>query len=57
MPGIIAEVNPLLESIEDVLIDESGRFKYILCKIYQDGCKDDHKLIVRGSSLAEFHCE
>ncbi|XP_005096269.1 14 kDa phosphohistidine phosphatase [Aplysia californica] len=57
MPGRIAEVNPLLASIDDVVIDESGRFKYILCKVYQDGIKEETKLIVRGTKQAEFHAD
>ncbi|KAI8761382.1 14 kDa phosphohistidine phosphatase [Biomphalaria glabrata] len=57
MPGRIAEVNPLLASIEDVAIDDIGCFKYILCKVYQDGSKEDHKMIVRGTKQAEFHAD
>ena len=55
MPGRVLEINPILAGIEDVAIDANGRFKYILCKVYQDGAKDESKLIVRGTAQAEFH--
>jgi hypothetical protein len=55
MPGKTAEVNPLLATIDNVVIDDSGKFKYILCKVYQDGSKDEAKMIVRGTKQAEFH--
>ena len=55
MPGKVLEMNPILAGIDDVAIDASGRFKYILCKVYQDGAKDECKLIIRGTAQAEFH--
>lgn len=57
MPGKIAEVNPALATIDDVVIDDSGRFKYILCKVYLNDSKDQAKMIVRGTKQAEFHCK
>lgn len=50
-------MNPLLASIDDVAIDANGSFKYILCKVYQDGAKDDFKHIVRGTAQAAFHAD
>ena len=41
-----------LEQVENVDIDRSGRFKYILVKII-DG--NNQKYIVRGYSRAEYH--
>ncbi|KAK3798969.1 hypothetical protein RRG08_009163 [Elysia crispata] len=57
MPGKVLEMNPILAGIDDVAIDASGRFKYILCKVYQDGAKDECKLIIRGTAQAEFHAD
>ena len=41
-----------LTSIEEVDIDKSGRFKYILIKVYAGSTS---KLIVRGYDWAEYH--
>ena len=48
----MASLEEKLLSIEDVDIDESGKFKYILIKV-SAGSKS--KFIVRGFDWAEFH--
>ncbi len=57
MPGALAPSNPRLDAVYDVLIDENGRFKYILCKVYDPDAPADFKYIVRGTARAEFHCK
>jgi len=57
MPGELIPSNPKLDAVEDVEIDDGGRFKYILCKIYEADKSDSCKLIVRGSQRAEFHSD
>ena len=47
--------NPLLDSVEDVDIDESGRFKYILVKVWPLDDEKTFKYIVRGYKWAEYH--
>ena len=56
MPGKILPVNPKLEAVQDIVIDDNGKFKYIQCKIYDPDKTEDWKLIIRGSMAAEFHC-
>ena len=48
----MASLEEKLSSIEEVDIDESGKFKYILIRVTA-GSKS--KLIVRGFDWAEFH--
>lgn len=43
-----------LDAVEDVKIDPSGRFKYILIKLY---IGDHTKYIVRGFKWAEYHAD
>ena len=57
MPGTVTPTNPKLDAISDAIIDGSGRFKYILCKIYENDNRNDFKYIVRGTATAEYHCE
>ena len=57
MRGTAALVNPKLDAINDVDIDGSSRFKYILCKVYDNDNRNDFKYIVRGTASAEYHCE
>jgi len=59
MPGALAGATKLA-GIEDVEIDSTGRFKYILCKVYEQGgnpATGAVKHVVRGTSRAEFHCK
>jgi len=56
MPGAIIQKNPKLEAVYDILIDDGGRFKYILCKVYDPEKPEDSKIIVRGMKTADFHC-
>jgi len=55
MPGTVRTVDPRLGGVPDVVIDDSGKFKYILCKVFLTDSPDDHKLVVRGTARAEFH--
>ena len=60
MPGALA-TRPAtkMDLVDDVLIDVGGQFKYILCKVYEPSETSNaasSKYIVRGTSLAEFHC-
>ncbi|XP_071802690.1 14 kDa phosphohistidine phosphatase-like [Asterias amurensis] len=48
--------NPLLDSVEDVDIDESGTFKYILVKVWPLDDEKTFKYIVRGYNL-EYHAD
>ncbi len=41
-----------MNSIDDVRIDSSGRFKYILIKVSKNG---EEKYVVRGYAWAEYH--
>ena len=59
MPGALAGATKLA-GLEEVEIDSTGRFKYILCKVYEQGgnpATDAVKHVVRGTSRAEFHCK
>ena len=56
MPGAVIQKNPKLEAVYDILIDDGGRFKYILCKVYDPETPEDSKIIVRGMKTADFHC-
>ena len=56
MPGTLIPENPILAEVENVIIDGNSKFKYILCKIYEMDKPTDFKLIVRGTTAAEFHC-
>ena len=47
-------VEAKFSSIPNVDIDESGRFKYVLIKVYS-GHGENSKYIVRGYSWADFH--
>jgi len=55
MPGVILASNPRLESIPEVIIDNNGKFKYILCKIYVNENAAEFKHVVRGMARSEFH--
>ena len=47
-----------MDALAEVEIDREGKFKYILVKIWLDNGKEgeeEAKLIVRGTSEAEFH--
>lgn len=57
MPGTVTPTNPKLDVISDAVIDGGGRFKYILCKVYENDNRNDFKYIVRGTARAEYHCE
>ena len=48
-----------LDAVPDVEIDPSGRFKYVLIKLYvDDGAPDEKfKFIVRGNARGEYHGE
>jgi len=59
MPGALAGATKLAR-IEEVEIDSTGRFKYIFCKVYEQGgspATGAVKHVVRGTSRAEFHCK
>lgn len=56
MPGTVTSENPKLKAVSDVDID-NGKFKYILCKVFDVEKPSDSKFIVRGTSYAEFHCK
>lgn len=55
MPGTLASGNPRLNAVVDVDIDNNGKFKYILCKVFDNEKPAESKLIVRGTARAEFH--
>ena len=58
MPGTLAaNTSTKMDSVDDVIIDFGGRFKYILCKVYETTQPQTFKYVVRGTALAEFHCE
>lgn len=57
MPGTLASGNPKLSAVADVDIDNNGKFKYILCKVFDTEKPAESKLIVRGTGRAEFHCK
>ena len=44
-----------LESVADVEIDASGRFKYILIKVIDDSGGGVYKYVVRGFDWADYH--
>ena len=45
-----------MDTLAEVEIDREGKFKYILVKIWlANGNEGEGKLIVRGTSEAEFH--
>ena len=47
--------NSKLKSVEDIVIDKSGKFKYILMKVHDPDKDREFKHIVRGHSKAHFH--
>jgi len=57
MPGAVNPKNPKLEAVYDVLIDESGQFKYILCKVYDSEKPEESKFIIRGGTRYQFHSD
>ena len=57
MPGVTKAPNPRLEAVYDIIIDESGHFKYVLCKVHDPVDPHEFKYIVRGSVTADFHCK
>ena len=44
-----------LDEVEDVDIDDNGRFKYVLIKLYHPNYEENYKYIVRGYKWAGFH--
>jgi phosphohistidine phosphatase len=57
MPGTLASATKL-NGVDDVVIDSTGgRFKYILCKVFERGSPSgsQFKNVVRGTASAEFH--
>ena len=48
----MASLADKFSSVQEVDIDESGKFKYILIKVFAGS---DSKFIVRGYDWAEFH--
>ena len=48
----MASLEAKLKAVEDVEIDGTGRFKYILIRVYAD---EKSKYIVRGHKWAEYH--
>jgi phosphohistidine phosphatase len=55
MPGALLATDPRLDVVPDVVIDDTGVFKYILCKVYLADTPAVLKHIVRGTKRAEFH--
>lgn len=54
----IAQTEAVMDTLAEVEIDREGKFKYILVKIWLANGKEEEeegKLIVRGTSEAEFH--
>lgn len=49
--------NPKLVAINDVEIDKSGKYKYILIKVHDPDKDREFKFIVRGTSKAGYHGE
>lgn len=48
--------SPTLEKISDVIIDNTGRYKYILVKVTdQNDSSHPSKYVVRGGRAFEFH--
>ena len=43
-----------INDVPEVEIDSTGRFKYILIKLTQDG---DSKYVVRGTIRGEYHAD
>ena len=51
-----AQAEVVMDTLAEVEIDREGKFKYILVKIWlANGNEGEGKLIVRGTSEAEFH--
>lgn len=47
---------PVLEKISDVVIDNRGRYKYILVKVTdQNDSSNQSKYVVRGGRAFKFH--
>ncbi|XP_072344178.1 14 kDa phosphohistidine phosphatase [Scyliorhinus torazame] len=46
-----------LQSVDDVKIDPSGIFKYVLIRVSQDDDSGAEKDIVRGWASAEYHAD
>ncbi|XP_038063611.1 14 kDa phosphohistidine phosphatase-like isoform X2 [Patiria miniata] len=46
-----------LDSVADVEIDSSGKFKYILIKIWPKDDKNNSKYIVRGDGRVDYHAD
>lgn len=44
-----------LKAVETVEIDPSGKFKYVLIKLYHPDHEKEYKYLVRGAAWAEFH--
>ena len=51
----IARLCPRMDSVAEVEIDEEGKFKYILVKVWEEGREEAARVIVRGTAEAEFH--
>ena len=59
-PGQIASnmaegTSTKLESVADVEIDATGRFKYILIKVIDESGGGVYKYVVRGFDWADYH--
>lgn len=46
-----------LNNVEDVDIDPSGVYKYILIQVKENGKNGAMKNIVRGYARCDYHCE
>lgn len=49
--------NPKLVGINDVEIDKSGKYKYILIKVHDPDKDREFKFIVRGTTKVAYHGE
>ncbi|XP_076454616.1 14 kDa phosphohistidine phosphatase-like [Babylonia areolata] len=52
-----AKNNSKLGGVSNAEIDASGRFKYILIKVYDKDVDEDYKYIVRGTVKAPYHAD
>jgi len=49
--------NPKLNTIPEVEIDKSGKFKYILIKVHDPDIDREFKHIVRGTAKCAYHAD
>ncbi|KAL8600238.1 hypothetical protein ACOMHN_040699 [Nucella lapillus] len=52
-----AQKNEKLAGVTDAVIEETGRFKYILIKVHDKDVDGVFKHVVRGSVRAQFHAD